>query len=352
MRYFKYILPYSIPLTSFISIYAGGIFSFLALFYSFMFLPLLELLLPQDEKNLSAAEEELAKKDKVFDWMLYFNMPLVYGTLIYFLFRVSDSSLLWWELTGMVFAMGLCCGVIGINVGHELGHRKNEAERLIAKLLLMSSLYMHFFIEHNHGHHKNVGTEKDPSSAKYNEPVYTFYFRTLIFSFFSAWDIQMRILDMKGQKFISYHNQMLIFMLVEAMLIIVIGAYFGLKVMLLFIAAAFVGILLLETINYIEHYGLRRKLKGDDLYERVMPWHSWNSNHYIGRMVLYELTRHSDHHYLASRKYQVLRHLEQAPQLPAGYPAMVVLSLLPPLWFRVMNKRVRQLSTVQHQINN
>lgn len=347
MRYLKYFLAYTVPASALISIYAGGILSYFALFYCFIFLPALELVLPENRNNLSAVEEEVAKKDKVYDLLLYTNLPIVFSILIYFLFRVSDPGLMWWELLGMIFAMGLCCGVIGINVGHELGHRVNPVERLIAKLLLMSSLYMHFYIEHNLGHHKRVGTDADPSSAKYNEPVYLFYFRTLVFSFFSAWDIQMRTLEKNGQRFISVYNQMLVFMIIEAILIIAIGAYFGLEAMFMFLAAAFIGMLLLETINYIEHYGLRRRQKSNGAYERVMPWHSWNSDHYIGRLVLYELTRHSDHHYQAHRKYQVLRHMSEAPQLPAGYPAMVILSLLPPLWFRIMNPRVRKLHAQQ-----
>lgn len=346
MRYMKYLAAYTVPASAVLSLYFGGIMSYFCLFYCFLFLPVVELLLPENDRNLEAIEEELAKKDKVYDWLLYFNLPIVYLILFYFLFRVSDHTLLWWEQAGMITAMGLCCGIIGINVGHELGHRVHSAERFIAKLLLMSSLYMHFYIEHNLGHHKRVGTEQDPSSAKYNEPVYQFYLRTLLFSFLSAWEIQMRMLEKQGARFISLQNQMLIFMIVEAVIIISISAFFGMKVMLFYMIAAFIGMLLLETINYIEHYGLRRKLKSNGFYERVMPWHSWNSNHYIGRLVLYELTRHSDHHYQASRKYQVLRHIDTAPQLPAGYPAMVVLSLMPPLWFRVMNPLVRQISSI------
>ena len=113
---------------------------------------------------------------------------------------------------------------------------------------------------------------------------------------------------------------------------------------MLFIAAAFAGALLLETVNYIEHYGLQRHQKADGKYERAMPQHSWNSNHILGRLMLFELSRHSDHHYLASRKYQILQHHEDAPQLPTGYPGSMILALVPPLWFYVMNKKIKQLS--------
>jgi alkane 1-monooxygenase len=113
-------------------------------------------------------------------------------------------------------------------------------------------------------------------------------------------------------------------------------------VTLLFIAAALMGGMLLETVNYIEHYGLSRNKTSEESYERVQPHHSWNSNHVIGRLMLFELSRHSDHHYLASRKYQVLRHMDQAPQMPTGYPGMILLSLVPPLWFKVMHSEIKK----------
>jgi alkane 1-monooxygenase len=129
-------------------------------------------------------------------------------------------------------------------------------------------------------------------------------------------------------------------------LIVLIGLVFGLTTLLFFIVGAFIGILLLETVNYIEHYGLRRKMKGNS-YERTMPIHSWNSNHPLGRLILLELSRHSDHHYMASRKYQILRHFDESPQMPTGYPGMLLLSLVPPLWFKVMHKRIEQYKQTQ-----
>ena len=116
---------------------------------------------------------------------------------------------------------------------------------------------------------------------------------------------------------------------------------FGIFAGTCFLAAATIGFLLLETVNYIEHYGLERK-KTEEGYERAMPEHSWNSNHFLGRLLLFELSRHSDHHYQASRKYQLLRHHEEAPQMPTGYPGMILLAMFPPLWFQVMHKRMTE----------
>lgn len=241
--------------------------------------------------------------------------------------------------------MGLLCGTFGINIGHELGHRVNHFEQWLAKASLMTSLYMHFFIEHNKGHHKNVATPGDPSSARKNEAVYLFYFRTIIFSYLSAWHIAND--EVKKKKLSWWQNEMLQAHVIQIMFVVVIAFFFGLTITVYFLMAALMGILLLETVNYIEHYGLQRRPVGDGKYERAMPHHSWNSNHILGRLMLFELSRHSDHHYLASRKYQVLRHYETAPQLPTGYPGSMLLSLLPPLWFYIMNKRIRHFETLQ-----
>jgi alkane 1-monooxygenase len=200
---------------------------------------------------------------------------------------------------------------------------------------------MHFFIEHNKGHHKNVATHEDPSSARYNEPVYRFYIRTIIFSYLSAWKIANKDCRRKGADIISLHNDMLRAHIWQLLLILAVLIVFGGIITLYFFVAALIGILLLETVNYIEHYGLVRKKSAEGIYERTLPIHSWNSNHPIGRVMLFELSRHSDHHYLASKKYQVLQHHNDAPQLPTGYPGSMLLSLMPPLWFYIMNKRIK-----------
>ena len=346
IRSYKYASP--------LLIYAGALFAFfstgwviwLPLLYTWVFIPLLELFLKPDQSNLSQAEEELAKKSKVYDILLYAIVPLQYIALTCFLLSVQNMQQPLVDLTGKVLVMGLLCGTFGINVGHELGHRIKPFEQWLARMLLLSSLYMHFYIEHNKGHHKRVATPEDPSSARMGEMVYAFFFRTIIYSYASAWHISNRDTKKKGYPKFSLHNEMLLFQLVQIGFIILIIAFFGWFAGALFIAAAFNGILLLETVNYIEHYGLVRRSLGEGKYERAMPAHSWNSNHIIGRVMLFELSRHSDHHYLASRKYQVLRHHEGSPQMPTGYPGMMILALCPPAWFYVMNKRIAAL---QHQ---
>jgi alkane 1-monooxygenase len=284
-------------------------------------------------------EEEIARKDVIYDYLLYALVPLQYALLLFFLVRVSNGSTSMMETIGIVLSMGMACGILGINAAHELGHRSTGYEQTMSKMLLLTSLYMHFFIEHNRGHHRHVSTDEDPASARKGEWVYAFYFRTIAGSWLSAWALEKERLSKKGHPFWSVHNEMLRFQVIQIGFLVAIAVVFDVRTMLLFVIAAFIGILLLETVNYIEHYGLRRQ-QVNGKYERTMPCHSWNSNHPLGRLMLLELSRHSDHHYAASRKYQILRHFDDSPQMPTGYPGMIILALFPPLWFYVMDRQI------------
>ncbi len=345
VRAFKYLSPVIIYLLAWFSLTGTGWLTWTPIFYAWVIIPIAEFFLSPDKNNLGAAEEELVKKDRTYDHLLYMIVALQFIAVFVFLNAMKQDTLTWWETSGRIFSMGLLCGTFGINVAHELGHRVKPYEQFFAKALLLTSLYMHFFIEHNKGHHKNVATPEDPSSARLNEPVFSFYFRTVIFSYLSAWKIANNEMKKKKLPVLHWKNEMLQAQLIQLIFVTAIYFWFGWLVTLYFLTAATLGFLLLETVNYIEHYGLQRKQKADGNYERAMPQHSWNSNHVLGRLMLFELSRHSDHHYLASRKYQVLQHHENAPQLPTGYPGSMLLALVPPLWFYVMNKKIKVLET-------
>ena len=342
-RAIKYFTPLLIYLGAFHAFTSTGIACFALLIYSWIVIPFLEMFMEPDSSNLDAAEEEVAKKDRLYDWILYAIALLQVPLLITFFYSMQDESLSLADRIGRIATMGMLCGTFGINVGHELGHRTTSFERVLAKLSLMTSLYMHFFIEHNRGHHRNVATPEDPSSARYGEPVYRFWYRTIVYSYLSAWKIANREMEKLGLSKWNFKNEMLQAHVIQVSFLLMVYLIFGLPAVGYFLIAATMGILLLETVNYIEHYGLSRKKTAEGKYERTMPAHSWNSDHVIGRMMLFELSRHSDHHYLASRKYQVLRHHDNAPQMPTGYPGMMLLTLVPPLWFFVMNKRIKTL---------
>jgi alkane 1-monooxygenase len=340
IKAFKYFSPIILYLGSLHSFTAYGFVCYVPLIYAWIIIPGLELFMKPDPTNLTEAEEELARDGKLYDYILYLIVLLQLPTLFYFLYSMQDPALTVADKIGRIGTMGLLCGTFGINVGHELGHRVKPFEQVLAKISLLSSLYMHFIIEHNKGHHKNVATPEDPSSARLGESLYVFFFRTIILSYVSAWKISLKEIRKRGKPFMSAANEMLIFQVIQILFVLVVWLVFGWEITLYFLASALIGILLLENVNYIEHYGLQRKAIGDGKYERAMPEHSWNSDHVIGRLMLFELSRHSDHHYLASRKYQLLRHHDDAPQMPTGYPGMMMLSLFPPLWFYVMNKRI------------
>ncbi len=342
IKSFKYLTPFVLYVLAMISFGSNGILCWLPLLYTFFVVPGVELLLKPDAKNLDEVEEALAKNNKGYDFILYAAVVMQYFSLYTFLHSLKTVGLNNIDITGRVLTMGLLCGTFGINVAHELGHRVNKFEQTLAKLLLLTSLYMHFYIDHNQGHHKHVATPGDPSSARLNQSVYAFWPQTLIGTYLSAWHIAGKALKKKGKSIFSLQNEMLQLQIIQAAFVFGLFWFWGTSITLLFVVAALIGGILLETVNYIEHYGLSRNKTSEDHYERVQPHHSWNSNHVIGRLMLFELSRHSDHHYLASRKYQVLRHMDKAPQMPTGYPGMILLSLVPPLWFKIMHAQIKK----------
>ncbi|WP_088339969.1 alkane 1-monooxygenase [Robiginitalea sediminis] len=336
----KYLAAYSIPATALLALTLGGAWSFLTPVYAFVCIPLLEVLLPENQANIEGAKKHKAAVNPVFDWMLYLNVPIVYGVMAYGLLAITRAPVTWVEWVGCALSAGIVLGVNGINVGHELGHRKSRRERLLGKLLLLPSFYSHFYIEHNLGHHVHAATPEDPATAKYNQSLYGFWAQTLPGQYRNAWILQQKALEREGKPFLSLYNDMLWGHLGQAAYLLGLYLAFGPGGVLFALAAGLTGVLLLETVNYIEHYGLLRLKTASGRYERVREVHSWNSNHIMGRIVLYELTRHSDHHYKSSKKYQLLDYHDTSPEMPFGYPTSMVLALVPPLWFRIMNKRV------------
>ena len=342
IKSFKYLTPFVLYVLTLTAFNGNGLMCWLPLLYTFFLIPFAELFIKADPSNLDEVEEALAKKNKAYDFILYAAVIMQYYSLWVFFNSLKQDGLNTIDIAGRVISMGLLCATFGINVAHELGHRVNKMEQTFAKMLLLTSLYMHFFIEHNKGHHKHVATPHDPSTAKYNQSLYAFWPQTLIGTYLSAWKIANEEVEKKGKRRWSLENEMLLFQLIQLTFVLIILYFFGVKIAILFIVAALIGGLLLESVNYIEHYGLSRTQTTEQQFERVQPHHSWNSNHIIGRLMLFELSRHSDHHYLASRKYQILRSFDNAPQMPTGYPGMILLSLFPPLWFKIMHEQMKK----------
>lgn len=336
----KYLLAYSIPFFGILGIYFGGIWSYAALLFAFVVLPILELVLPIDEKNYTEIEVAKRLKNILYDVLLYLNVPIVYGSILFALYKVTHVNLTIFEIIGITISLGIILGANGINVAHELGHRANLMERALGKILLIPSHYTHFFIEHNHGHHLHVSTPEDPSTAKYNQNLYAFWYQTVTGTYSKAWQIQKKLNQVENRSWFSIKSDMFWFTIIQFSYLVLIYYFFGETGFIVALFAGIVGFLLLETINYIEHYGLKRSQLASGRFERVSEKHSWNSNHILGRIILYELTRHSDHHFKSQKKYQILEYYDISPQMPYGYPTSMVLSFFPPLWFAVMNKRI------------
>lgn len=339
MRDLKYLLAYLLPITAALSLAWQGTWAWATTLLVFVIIPILELLAPVSKQNFTEAAAESRSRMRFFDWLLYANAPLLYGLVGWHLYVVTHHALSISELLGLTLSTGIIIGTCGINVAHELGHRSSTFDQNLSKIMLLPVLYQHFFVEHNRGHHKNVATDLDPASARKGSYLFAFWLRSIIGGWRSAWSLEQERLNKIALPTFSWQNLLLRFGVYQSLWLAAVYFIFSWKGLLAALAIAVVGILLLETINYIEHYGLRRNLLASGHYEPVSPAHSWNSNHEVGRILLYELTRHSDHHFKSTRKYQILRHIDESPQLPFGYPTAVLCSFFPPLWFAIMNKK-------------
>ena len=340
MKDLKYLFAYTVPVAAFISFASTGVGTYSAVIYAFVVLPFLDVVLGKNTTNLDEQARASKAFNILFDWMLYFNLPIVFGLMSYFLFQVTTQSYTTSEWIGLSLSAGILLATNGINVAHELGHRQSLTERIMSKILYIPSLYMHFYIEHNFGHHMKVATPEDGATAKYNQSVYAFWIRSVSKQYVDAWKKQFELLSIKNHSFFSIYNDMLWYHLIQPLYLLAILVLFSQTAMLFAISVGVISFLFLECINYIEHYGLIRSKTPSGRYERVQTHHSWNSNYNIGRIVLYELTRHSDHHFKSAKKFQLLETHKESPHLPVGYPASILLSLFPPLWFFVMNPRV------------
>lgn len=340
MNKIKYLLVYTIPLVTVVAFMYDGIWSWATVIYAFIILPIIDHLLKVDSFNLTEVEAVEAFSSKFYNIALYGTVPVQLGFVIWFLVGIASQEMTGVELFAKTFSMGAMGSVLAINSAHEIGHRTTPLNKLLSKLLLTSVLYVHFFEEHNYGHHKNVGTHEDPATARRGEWLYSFVLRSIVFGWIGAWKIEHKRLTRNGGSAISLKNEVLVWQLVQIGLIALVYFFLGTLVLCCFVVASFISVFILEAINYIEHYGLTRDKINEFRYEKVNPSHSWNADNQVGRAVLFELTRHSDHHETPSKPYQILESPENSPQLPTGYPGMILLSLVPPLFFFIMHKRL------------
>jgi len=324
--------------------------SFLLKGWAILLLPTMTLaILPLIDQYVGLRIENLdpnLEKPKLFWYQLITLIwaPIQFITLFGILALTITTDMTLVEKIGLFCAMGVLTGTIGINYAHELMHKSGKLERWLADLLLSMVIYSHFRSEHLLVHHIHVGTPKDPVTAKYNESFYSFFIRVLIQCPISSFKSETRKLGRKGLPPSDFSNPFYIYFALQFSMIILsilIGGFLGL---FLFVLQSLIAILLLELVNYIEHYGLSRKILKNGKYEYVQPHHSWNSTYKVSNWVLINLQRHSDHHFKPTRSFPLLQNLgaTKAPQLPHSYPAMGILALFPSSWMSVMNPRVNR----------
>ncbi|MDF1780742.1 MAG: alkane 1-monooxygenase [Alcanivoracaceae bacterium] len=310
-------------------------------FVVFGIIPILDYIVGKDPSNPDELTEVPALNDeKSYRVFTLLMVPVWFGVLAWsgWVFMHNDYS--WFGKLGWIVSIGTIGGVIAINLAHEMIHKDPRLENWAGGLLLASVTYAGFKVEHVRGHHVTVSTPEDASSSRYNQGLYAFLPHAFVHNFINAWRLEKEYLARKGKKNISIHNELIWWYGISFGLAALFGLAFGWQGVLFFFAQSFVASATLEVINYIEHYGLHRRELDNGKYERVTPAHSWNSNYLLTNLALFQLQRHSDHHAYAKRRYQVLRHYEESPQLPGGYASMYVLALFPPLWKKVMNPRV------------
>ena len=316
-----------------------GVFWYIGPILILGLVPLLDLRAGLDRSNPPDDVIAALEADKYYRWITYLFLPLQYAALVWACWLWSGDSLSVSDKIGLALTIGIVAG-IGINTAHELGHKKEKVERWLAKIALAQPFYGHFYIEHNRGHHVRVATPEDPASSRVGENVYAFLPRTVTGSLRSAWRLEQPRFRRRKQSHWSIRNDVLNAWLMSVVLWAALLLVFGLGILPYLLIQAALGIVLLEIVNYLEHYGMLRQKEVTGRYERVRPSHSWNSNNLPTNVLLYHLQRHSDHHANPTRRYQALRDFEEAPVLPTGYSGMILLALIPPLWFRVMDPRV------------
>ncbi len=301
--------------------------------------PVLDIVIGLDAENPPDSVLKWLEQDRYYRWCTYVFLPLQYASLVFACWLWSHGNLTALEKLGLTVTVAMVSG-IAINTAHELGHKRDNLERWLSRIALAQTGYGHFYIEHNRGHHVRVATPEDPASARLGESFYAFWPRTVLGSLRSSWELEKVRLARQERSPWTIRNDLLGAWAMTVVLFGALIAVFGVTIVPWLLLQAVLGFSLLEVVNYLEHYGLRRERREDGRYERCRPEHSWNSNNVASNVLLYHLQRHSDHHANPIRRYQALRHVDEAPQLPTGYAGMIVLAVIPPVWRRVMDHRL------------
>ena len=338
MHAIPFFIVFLMPISAVVGLTLGGLWPLLTPILVFGAIPILDRFSGHDAHNPDAEQVAARDHNPLYRAALYLWVPAQLGVLGWGLLQARAGLSL-----GEGLALALCLGVIsgggGINVAHELMHHRSRLDRALAEILMYAVAYPWFCVEHVLGHHRRVATPADPATAALGTSLYAFLPRVLVGSVVSAWRLEADRCRRRGIAPHSLADRRLRYGIVLGVMVAALAAA-GPAALALFGAQAIVAILLLETINYVEHYGLVREVGADGRPVRVAPVHSWNSTHRLTSWFLFQLPRHADHHAKASRPYWQLRTHDDAPMLPYGYPTMLMMAWVPPLWARTMDGRV------------
>lgn len=312
---------------------------FLALGFFYVGIPLFDQLLGEDLSNPPPEAVAGLENDSYYRYINYAVVPVLWFSMLFNCIYLATHSLPWYSWLATAITTGAMLG-FGLNLSHELGHKKDWLGRKIGLFNSALGGYGHFSIEHNRGHHRHVSTPDDPASSQMGESIYRFMFRELPGCFFRGWDLEAERMQRQGKSVWSLDNEIVQAGLLTLSLYGGLIALFGPPMVPVLLLVAFWGAFQLTSANYIEHYGLVRQQLANGRFETCQPQHSWNSNHILSNMVTFHLQRHSDHHAHPTRSYQSLRDFTELPRLPSGYFGMFIAAYIPPLWFAVMNSRL------------
>lgn len=342
IRALPFMMSFGMPPLLWLGAAHGGWMLILPPLYGYGVLSLLDVVLSRNEENppVETAETALFRHRLITLVWPVFELAAIYGSIWW---SAQPGALGPVEKLALFFGIGLTTGAVGIVYAHELMHQRNRTERWLADILMALVLYSHFRSEHLLVHHRYVGTVRDAVTARYNEGFHRFFPRVLREGPASAWRAERQLLARAGRGMGDRSNPFWRYGLLQAAALGAAFALGGWQGVGLFAFQALVAVWHLELTNYVEHYGLTRRHLGEGRYESVAPHHSWNADHRATNWFLINLQRHSDHHFRPDRRYPLLQTYaaDQAPQLPYGYPAMTWLAMIPPLWRRRMNPRVR-----------
>jgi alkane 1-monooxygenase len=325
--------------------YPHTLMLWLPVFFVYGVAPALDWMLGTDTSNPPESAVPGLEADPYYRRVTFALVPLLWAAFIGAAWFSHVAGITWVGLLGLIISTG---GVGGfcINLGHEIGHKRAPLERWLAKLILAPTFYGHFTIEHNRGHHRDVATPQDPASSRMGESIWRFVWREMPGAWRRAWALERERTRLDGQAFWSWHNEILQAAAITVALWAALSVWLGPQVLIFLVLASLWSNFQLTSANYIEHYGLLRQQDANGRFETCKPQHSWNSNHVFSNWATFHLQRHSDHHAHPLRRYQSLRHFDEAPQLPSGYFGMFPIAYVPPLWFAVMDKRL--LAAVGH----